>query len=116
MKVFKWFDLIVLAVFLAAAVLSICFLIKPVGERVEIYKNGELVKSESLSVDFVYQVDSHVTVTVSNKQAFVSYSDCIGQDCVSAGKISKSGEMITCLPNKVIVKISGKGEVDVVTG
>ncbi|MGN0796302.1 MAG: NusG domain II-containing protein [Christensenellales bacterium] len=116
MRVFKWFDVIVLAVFLVAVVLSICFLVKPAGEFVEIYKNGELVMSGNLSSDFVYKVDSHTTVTVSDKKAYVSYSDCTGQDCVMAGKISKAGEMITCLPNKVVVKITGKGEVDVVTG
>ena len=116
MKVFKPFDLIVVVVLLVAAALSIWFLVKPTGERVEIYKDGELVKIGALSVDFEFKIDEHTTVKVLGKKAYVSFSDCVGQDCVMAGKISKAGETIVCLPNKVVVKIVGKGDVDVVTG
>ena len=37
-------------------------------------------------------------------------SDCKDRQCI--GEIQKSGEMIVCLPHKLIVKIEGSGEVD----
>ena len=37
----------------------------------------------------------------------MSFSDCKGQDCVHQGSIAKSGETIICLPNKIVVEITG---------
>ena len=37
----------------------------------------------------------------------MSFSDCHGQDCVHQGDIWLSGESIICLPNKVVLEISG---------
>ena len=42
-------------------------------------------------------------------------ADCKGQDCVDIGKISRSGQTILCLPNKVAVTIEGAGNLDAVS-
>ncbi len=115
-KIFKIGDLIVLAVFIIAAALAIYFMTKPTGSEVYIYKDGKLLEAVSLSVEKTVKVDEHITVKISGGAAFVLKSDCKGQDCVKAGKISKVGEMIVCLPNKVVIKIVGDGEVDYITG
>lgn len=36
----------------------------------------------------------------------MSFSDCSGQDCVDHEAVSKNGEMIVCLPNRVTVEIT----------
>lgn len=115
-KIFKIGDLIVLAVFIIAAALAIYFMTKPTGSEVYIYKDGKLLEAVSLSVEKTVKIDEHITVKISGGAAFVLKSDCKGQDCVKAGKISKVGEMIVCLPNKVVIKIVGDGEVDYITG
>lgn len=115
-KIFKIGDLIVLAVFIIAAALAIYFMTKPTGSEVYIYKDGKLLEAVSLSVEKTVKVDEHITVKISGGAAYVLKSDCKGQDCVKAGKISKVGEMIVCLPNKVVMKIVGDGEVDYITG
>lgn len=115
-KIFKIGDLIVLAVFIIAAALAIYFMTNPTGSEVYIYKDGKLLEAVSLSVEKTVKIDEHITVKISGGAAFVLKSDCKGQDCVKAGKISKVGEMIVCLPNKVVIKIVGDGEVDYITG
>lgn len=115
-KIFKIGDLIVLAVFIIAAALAIYFMTKPTGSEVYIYKDGKLLEAVSLSVENTVKIDEHITVKISGGAAYVLKSDCKGQDCVKAGKISKVGEMIVCLPNKVVIKIVGDGEVDYITG
>lgn len=115
-KIFKIGDLIVLAVFIIAAALAIYFMTKPTGSEVYIYKDGKLLEAVSLSVEKTVKIDEHITVKISGGAAYVLKSDCKGQDCVKAGKISKVGEMIVCLPNKVVIKILGDGEVDYITG
>lgn len=115
-KIFKIGDLIVLAVFIIAAVLAIYFMTKPTGSEAYIYKDGVLLEAVSLSVEKTVTIDEHISVRISGGAAYVLKSDCKGQDCVKAGKISKAGEMIVCLPNKVVVKIVGDGEVDYITG
>ncbi len=115
-KIFKIGDLIVLAVFIIAAALAIYFMTKPTGSEVYIYKDGKLLEAVSLSVEKTVKIDEHITIKISGGAAYVLKSDCKGQDCVKAGKISKVGEMIVCLPNKVVIKIVGDGEVDYITG
>lgn len=115
-KIFKIGDLIVLAVFIIAAALAIYFMTKPTGSEVYIYKDGKLFEAVSLSTEKTVKIDEHITVKISGGAAYVLKSDCKGQDCVKAGKISKVGEMIVCLPNKVVMKIVGDGEVDYITG
>ncbi len=115
-KIFKIGDLIVLAVFIIAAVLAIYFMTKPTGSEAYIYKDGVLLEAVSLSEEKTVKIDEYISVRISGGAAYVLKSDCKGQDCVKAGKISKTGEMIVCLPNKVVVKIVGDGEVDYITG
>jgi hypothetical protein len=44
-------------------------------------------------------------LVIENKTAYMAESDCKNQVCVHAGRISKSGEIIVCLPHKVVVTI-----------
>lgn len=48
----------------------------------------------------------HNTVVIENGVVFVSEADCKNQICVNTPKISKDGEQIICLPNRVIVEVS----------
>ena len=39
----------------------------------------------------------------------VAESDCPGQDCVHTGTITRAGQSIVCLPEQVVVQLTGGG-------
>lgn len=46
-------------------------------------------------------------IRIEDGKAFVEYSPCPNQICIQQGKISKPGQWIACLPNKIFIRISG---------
>jgi hypothetical protein len=58
----------------------------------------------------------HNTVLVEHGQISMQDADCPDQLCVKQGVIKNSAFPIVCLPNKVIIRITGKSEVDAVAG
>lgn len=86
------------------------------GERatkVEIYSDGKLSYTHSMYGEFEEEV-SGCTVKLSDGKVSVSSATCPDKVCVRTGEISKSGEIIVCVPNRVSVKISGEEEFDAV--
>ena len=56
-------------------------------------------------------------VSVTSDGVYVKKADCPDKLCVKQGKITKSGQSIICLPNRVSVYLTGeKAEVDAVVG
>ena len=49
------------------------------------------------------QYDYYNTVTISGGNVIVSEASCKNQVCVHHGQISKPGESIVCLPNRLVV-------------
>lgn len=87
--------------------------------KVEIYHQGQLVKTLSLDRDDSFTFVGKYTnvITVQDGKVSVSHSDCPGEDCVHSGKISAAGRSLVCLPNGVEVRIVGKADdVDFVVG
>lgn len=104
------FSLIAVLMILAAVV----FLFQSAGEDGEavlIKRNGELIKSVSLTQDIEYNVDGLLTVVVESGSVRVENAVCRDKLCEHMGGISKSGEIIVCLPNGITVEIVG-GEYD----
>lgn len=52
-------------------------------------------------------------IEIKGGKVCMTDSDCHNQDCVHQGAISKKNESIVCLPNKVVVSISGGEESDI---
>lgn len=80
------------------------------GNQVLITCDGEKFGSYFLFEDNEVVIDrnNHLNkVTIHDGIVSMKFSDCNGQDCVHQGDISKSGEAIICLPNKVVVEITG---------
>lgn len=87
--------------------------------QVEIYQDGQLVKTMPLSSDGSFTLKGKYTnvITVQNGGVSVTASDCPGEDCVHSGKIHAAGRSVVCLPNGVEVRIVGKtDDVDFVVG
>lgn len=80
------------------------------GSELLISCDGEKFGSYSLYEDREIDIerDDHINkVTIRNGTVSMSFSNCNGQDCIHQGEITKSGEAIICLPNKVVLEITG---------
>ncbi|MBI5207975.1 MAG: NusG domain II-containing protein [Candidatus Firestonebacteria bacterium] len=54
-----------------------------------------------------------IRIEIKNKKVRIINSTCPNQICVKTGWIEKTGDILICLPNKLVVKISGiKEEID----
>ncbi|MBD5129417.1 MAG: NusG domain II-containing protein [Ruminococcaceae bacterium] len=85
----------------------------------EIYLNGELLKTVSLSEECEFIVDcgnGHNTVTVRDGAVSVTEADCPDKVCVRTGAISGGAVPIVCLPHRLEIRVvTGTAEsVDVV--
>lgn len=87
-----------------AASLALLIGLSGQGSTVTVKCNNETVYSEKLSCDATVTLDTN-TVVIKDGIVYMSDASCKNQVCVNSGKISKKGESIVCLPNKVIVEI-----------
>ena len=100
-------DIIIIISVALALVISIVGLIifSKQGSTVTIKQNNEIVYSESIGKDNTVTLDGN-TVIIEDGFVYMLNASCKNQVCVNTGKISKKGESIICLPNKVTVEIS----------
>ncbi|MDD3244152.1 MAG: NusG domain II-containing protein [Eubacteriales bacterium] len=80
------------------------------GTRADIYRDGSLLFSAALAQDAVYRISAGVQVEVKDGRARVCASDCPDQVCVRTGWISRPGQTAVCLPNRLVVRVSGGEE------
>jgi hypothetical protein len=64
---------------------------------------------ESIEFDVA---NGHGHVVASAEGIIMAHSDCRDQICVKTGLISNQGEMIVCLPNKIVIEILGNTDSD----
>ena len=57
-----------------------------------------------------------VDVRVSDGGVAVEHANCPDLVCVKTGEISKPGQAIVCIPNRVSIEIKGEAEVDAIVG
>ena len=84
------------------------------GQKAVITVDGQLYGTYRLDENQTIEVrqDGHLNkITIKDATVQMSYSDCKNQVCVKDGKISRTNQSIVCLPNKVMVEITG-GEED----
>ena len=105
--------LVVLAVLVAAG--AILFAFRPKNGNfltARIVLDNELVAEISLS-----DLGEPVTIEAEQGKTRVLHSDCPSQDCVHTGWVSRSGGQIVCLPNRLVITVTGgTAEADAVTG
>ena len=82
----------------------------------EIYLNGELLKTVSLSEECEFTIDcgsGHNTVTVRGGTISVTEADCPDKVCVRMGAISGGTVPIVCLPHRLEIRVvNGADSVD----
>ncbi|GAA0792958.1 NusG domain II-containing protein [Faecalicatena orotica] len=100
---------------LAAAFIGYQFLKgKSVNADVVVTVDGEPYGRYALSADQIIEIDGTNTLEIRDGKAAMKAADCPDKLCVHQKAISRDGESIICLPNKVVVTIEGgeKSELD----
>lgn len=67
-------------------------------QRIPITENGTYTIESSLGKN---------VVVISYGSVYMAEADCPGHDCIEQGAIDTAGEIIVCLPHKLIVNIEG---------
>ena len=103
--------LIFCVVLVALSVFLVAFLKSEDGVFVSVrIGDGESVMY-SLSEDGEYKLLGGKNILViKDGKAYMSHADCPDKTCVRTGAISKTGEQIICLPNRVYISIIGAEE------
>lgn len=73
-----------------------------------VYYENELILEIDLSINKTYEVDGYngkVKIEVLNNQIRVVEENSPYHLCSKQGFVSKSGESIICLPNKIIIEL-----------
>ena len=84
------------------------------GETIGTYDLTGLTEPVTLTVD---QADYPLTIRLESGRVCIGESACPSQDCVHTGWISRAGEQIICLPNRLVISLTGgQQEFDAVTG
>lgn len=84
------------------------------GTQFEIRVDGKLYGRYALGVERTVQVEDLLTVRVEQGRVYVTESNCPQGSCVRHAPISRVGERILCLPQRVEIRICGEGEPDFV--
>lgn len=113
-------DWILITVVLAVAALFLGIqLFRPPQEEgmVVVSIDGEEFGSWPLSEDHTVEIGDGNRLVIEGRKADMIWADCPDKLCVNQKAISREGESIICLPNKVVVSIVGgeEREVDAVT-
>lgn len=96
--------IIIISVLLATAASFALFLPIKGGKTVTVKEDNKTVYSGSLYENKTVGLSGN-TVEIKNGKVRVISAECKNQICVNHKAISKKGESIICLPNKVLIEV-----------
>lgn len=99
-------DFVIISTIVFAFVLSIVLLVSfsKQGSRVIIKQDNKIIYDKSININETVDTGTN-TIVIKNGIIYMDDASCKNQICVNTGKISKKGESIVCLPNRIIVEI-----------
>lgn len=109
-------DFILIGIIIAISlVLFLCVsLTQKEGACVVVKIDGNDVATYPLDKDATYTLNGGTNIlTIKDGFAYLTDANCPDHLCVKQGKISKTGQVITCLPNKLTVTVYGAEKLDV---
>ncbi len=125
MKIITKYDICIIFFLLLTVMLSYCTIgltaAADTPETLEITVDGKLYASYKLndiSVPETVNIDTQFgknTLKITHDGAEMTDSNCKDRLDVKCGKITKVGQIIICIPNRVTVRLLGKEKVDRVT-
>jgi len=108
--------ILIIGILLISTVFFFLYNCKESGEYVLVYLNGNQIGKYSLNIDDQYSLNEGSNILViKDHKAYIIEANCPDKLCVKQGKVSKSGQCLTCLPNKITIKIIGNKGVDLIS-
>jgi hypothetical protein len=118
----KLLALILVVVFIFAIGQYTFINISKTKRAIIIRSDGEIVQQIPLNetteiITTIKSKEGAVTVQIKNGKVHIIESTCHDKLCVKQGWISRTGESIVCLPNRISISIVGeeKNEIDSIT-
>ena len=116
-------DLILVAVLLVVA-LALFFGLRSLqardtgsGAQAVVTVEGKEIGRYPLKKNGTFPLNGGTNIlVVENGEAWVSEANCPDKVCMGMGKISRNGEFIACLPNRLLVVVEGAAEDSPVDG
>ena len=116
-------DLILVTVLLVAA-LALFFGLRSrqardtgTGAQAVVTVDGKEIGRYPLKKNGTFPLNGGTNIlVVENGEAWVSEANCPDKVCMGMGKISRNGEFIACLPNRLLVVVEGAAEDSPVDG
>ena len=106
-------DLVIIACMIAIGLfaMTIVLFVQKDGEMVTVEVSGREAASFPLSEDVTYVIDGKNggtnTLIIKDGYAWVEEASCPDGLCRNMGKIHNSSQSIICLPNEVVIRITG---------
>nr|WP_308506046.1 NusG domain II-containing protein [uncultured Agathobaculum sp.] len=116
----KWGDFVIIgAVLVLAAAVAGVLALGASGDRLyaEVWQDNTLVERVELtdSTDRTIDLDGHNVIVLSGRTAAMQSADCRDQVCVRTGTLTRAGQVAVCLPNRVVLRITGEtSEIDAI--
>ena len=116
----KWGDFVIIGVVLAlAAAIAAVLALGVSGDQLyaEVWQDNELIERVELteSTDRTIDLDGHNVIVLSGRTATMQSADCRDQVCVRTGTLTRAGQVAVCLPNRVVLRITGgTSEIDAI--
>lgn len=105
-------DLYVIGVMVLIGIIGlIAYRFFDAGEYAVVYVSGEKKAVYPLCEDISVEIEGYRgsnLLIIEDKKAYLKEATCPDKLCVGMGAISKSGQTIICLPNRVSIEITGK--------
>lgn len=104
--------IMIIVLFVCGAIIAMALLLtRHEGNQVVVSVDGKEIAAFPLDKDITYEIDGyeggHNTLIIKDGVAYMSDASCPDHLCMGMGKISRNGQSIICLPNRVVVEIRG---------
>jgi len=115
MKITAGDKIIIGVLLLCAAVLFVLSLTigGDIGSQAVITVDGHEEVRLPLDKDSVYTVENEGRlniIRIENGEVFMEHASCPDGHCTAQGRVSRTGEVIVCLPNRVTVTVAGDSQ------
>ena len=109
-------DFLFAAVIILLAAASFLFIkLRSSGaDTVRITVDGQLFCEKSLYEDCEIDINGTNTAVIENGSVYMKSASCPDKLCVKEGRARDSSKKIICLPNKVIIEVIKKSDIDTV--
>lgn len=101
---------------IVAVLLGLCLVLfvmigaRPPGQTVEVLRNGKIFFKAPLDEERTVELQGPLGATrleIHHGQARILSSPCPFKVCLGMGPISQRGEIIACVPNRLLVTVAG---------